>query len=859
MSSPASVFFSSAMERISLAVLFACLIFNALIATAAAFPVLSSTFDPILLQPSNASLGSAELVTFTRLVLAVQNLGQDIPEEEVEDTLRAADRAISYEVQRHPDQRIPNDGFDYRRKDGNMLVLIVANIGEEISWNQLARVLQALYRYMTGGPGFPEAHYQALDFEIRTISHKVVGVGLVRYFPPDSSKAQRRALLSPSSLDAHETGLRMFDLPSAKNRTADSATVLSASIKYLIPNTPVTLIITSLGTRIPSFELGAGLTNALRRITFSAIGHAHDPIPENHYWYRDKVSRLWFNVLSITRHVITWQQLSWAVAGLLQWMENGNCRELAFEFEVVDEGIIGFGSVGYDPLSRGASTNTSGVEKRTAAANEQSLQLPGNTTVFSVPSPLGECTMIPDMGIQLCFRSFGLHITAYEVKRMFDGAFVKIKTLSRIDPEDRVPNNFFHYKDDFTVTGDSISITIQGSPRATILWIGLQKILAGLQLYMMGIRPRLPKHEPRYQVLAFDIITFGDVKMGEGWVRHTFEGNEIGSVERRTNANGTSQQFNSVAPSLPDTKDYSRVLISVPDLEFYFRFHGDAVSQSSINALFNQVFLAFPVSEDLVPGTSFHSRTPYSKIDGGTSLTIEWLPSYRMTYHTLHRVLLALQRYVDGDDDERPHWEDLGFELMSHGLGIGSGILWYVSGKVPSGKPGAEATAVPSGNLWLPTGGANSTLSPRYNSTIPPLQAPYPFPVPGSPITLSISRSSTPMWGIGMELFDLLAAASKEIGPVVKAHPTSNITQNTYKRSTLSEHGNELELNLHADKGHDISWQDLNDVLHGLDEFYSYDPDTGWYRSFASRFDISKAGKGRIGSGRLSLVGSGVA
>lgn len=847
------------MKRNSNAVLFACLLSSTLLITAAAFPVLLSANGPTLLPPSNASLGSAELVTFTKLVLAVQNLGQDIPKKEVEDTLRAADRVIHHEVQAHSEQRIPNDEFHYRRKDGNMLVLIAASIGEGMTWNQLARVLQALYRYMIGGPGIPEEHFQALDFEIRTLNHKIVGLGLVRYYPPDWSKAQRRALLSSSSTVVHNTNLQLPDLVSTKKRTANSTTVLSNYIRYPIPNTPVTLIITSLGTPIPSFELGVGLTNALRRIRSSAKGQAHDPIPENDYWYRDMISRLWFNVLSIARHVITWQQLNWAVAGLLQWMKNDHCRELAFEFEVNDEGIIGFGSVGYDPLPQSSSTDTSGVEKRTAAANEPSVQLPGNTTVFSIPSPVGECTMIPGMGIALCFRYFGPHIPVYEIKEMFDSAFVRIMTLSGMDSQDQVPNNSFHYEGDVTTTGDSIAITIRGSPRATILWIGLQQILAGIQLYIQGIHPRLPKEEPHHQALAFDMITYGNVKMGRGWVRRSPPGHEIGSVERRTNDNDTSPQLNGVAPSLPDIENHGRVLLSGPDLEFYFRYHGDAVSQSYIDALFNQALLDFQVSEDLVPGTSFHRRTPYSKTDGGTSLTIEWLSSFRMTYNTLHRVLLGLQRYVNGDYDTRQHWEDLGFDLMSHGIRIGSGILWYVSGRVPLGRAGVEATAVPNENIWLLPGGFNSTLPKRYNSTLWPVGANFPFPVSGSPITLCISRTSTPMWGIGMELFDLLAAASKEIGPVAEAHPRSTISQDAFKRNIFSAQGVELEFNVHADGNHNISWQDLKDVIRGLDAFYSYDPETGWYRSFASRFIISKAGIGTIGLGSLNLVDSAMA
>jgi len=542
--------------------------------------------------------------------------------------LRGADRAIQHEVGTHPEQRIRNDEFGYRRNGGNMLILIAANIGEEITWNELTRVVQALHRYMTGGAGTPETHYQELDFQIRTLSRTIVGFGLVRYFSPGSSEAQKRASLPPPSSVVHETDIQLPNRVNPKKRNPTTI-VLSTSVEYPTPNTPVTLIITSLGAPIPSFELEAGLTNALRKIRSSGNSHAHDPIPGNNYWYRNDVSHLWFNVLSITGRTFPWQQLIWAVTGLLQWMKADTCQELAFEVEVIGEGIICFGSVGYDSLSRYQSLNTSAVEKRTVAAKTTSLQLPGIATVLSISSSVGECTIIPDMGIELCFRSSGLQIPAYGVKRMFDGAFAKVQTLSGKDPQDRVPNNFFRYADVVSATVDSVSITIQGSSRATILWIGLQKLLIGLEIYMKGIRPRMPNQEPHYQILEFDIITFGNAKMGMGWVRHTSQRDQVGSVESRTNANDTSPQLSGIAPTLTDIESYGRALISGPDLEIHFRYHGDAVSPSYINALFHQALLDFPISEDIVLSSSFRRRTPYSKIDGGTSINIEWLSSYR--------------------------------------------------------------------------------------------------------------------------------------------------------------------------------------------------------------------------------------
>lgn len=843
----------SMMQSIRSALLFPCLLSFSLLATTAAFPVLSSINDANHPSIYNASLDSTGLITFTKLVLVVKDFGQyiPIPEDEVEYTLKAANRAIFYEVETRPQQRIPYDGFSYRRKEGHMLIVVAANSGEEVTWNQLSRVLHALYGYMTGGIA-PEDHHQALDFEFRTLSQKTVGFGLVRYFPPDSSNAQRRAsTFGPTSISSANV---------LGNHTISN---LSSYFEFSIPNTPITLVFFSLGMAIPSVELGAGLTNVLRKVRSLENNRPQQSIPDNSYWYRDNVSHVWLIVLSVARNRITWQQLEWAMSGVLHWMQDDHCQELAFDIDVVGEGTIASGNIGYDQSSQVASHHINAMAERTGAAFNSSLQLPDNATETPASVSTGECTTIPNMGLALCFRSFGVQIPAQEVNKMFEDALAKIVSLHGTELDNRVSKELFHHGGVFGDTGDIVSVTIENDPRATITWMGMGRILTSLARYMEGIRRREPIQNPKYQALEFDIVTFGNAKMGTGSVRYDLAGSQAGSIERRANAILTSPLLSALMLNVSGIANNGSLRLLGPNdgrspgssLSLYISFHGDAIPPTTVNKLFAQVLLDLPDSEGLVPGDSFHNRIPYSKSYGGVAIDIEWILGYRMTYSVLNRILLDLRSYIDGKSDGHEHFEDLEFELtIQDWRGVANGKFWYIPGNVALTGPRVETGSAPNENPLLLSGSENTTLSRLDNSTQWLLGAPTPFHVPSSPITLWIRRQSEPSYAIGLELFSLFTSALQSITPIVDAHPDAPIVKKTYKYSKPSEQGGSLALNVQATEDHAVSWRDLKDVIEGLSKFYDYDPETGWYRSFASKFDISKDGTGTIGSGNLSLV-----
>lgn len=638
----------------------------ALVATVAALPASPSTAATTLLQSSNANLSTANALTFRKLTLAFSDFGGAIPEKEVEDTLRAADQAIEYEVKVHPEQRMLNNQFTYRRADGNMLIFIRAAVEEELTWKELSRVLQAVFRFMTGGVGILDEHYQALEFEVQTPPRKAIGFGLIHYFPDASSQSQKRASQPPSSAVVNTT------------------TALSARIRYSVPNSPVILTFTSLGEDLlPSWDVEAGLTNALRKISYSVTSVSQIPILGNRYWYRDNVSNLWISIRSRDRYTISWQELNWTLTGLLHSMKDDICRELVFDIEMVGRGKIASGRVGHDPsphLSTTHPPNSNAVEKHMVAPNGTVSRLHGNATNYSTSSSAGECTTIADMGVKLCFRSFGPQIPAPEVNRLFNGALYRIRASYGRDVEERVPNNFFQYEGTYSVFGDTTSIAIQPKPQATILWTGLWMILESLWEYMKGMRPGIIDQVAHYQVLEFDLITSGNAKMGTGWVRHRTRQN-IGLNERRTNSDERSIQLHGNVPSSPSSKRPENFAIPGTDLTLVFLYYGDEASSTNVVTFFDWVLLDLPSSEDLLPGNSFHFRTPYTKDDGGTSININWISSYQLTYDTLHKVLLNLQIYLAWKISDMGYWQDFEFELNASGTRVGSGILWYVSGK----------------------------------------------------------------------------------------------------------------------------------------------------------------------------------
>jgi len=194
-----------------------------------------------------------------------------------------------------------------------------------------------------------------------------------------------------------------------------------------------------------------------------------------------------------------------------------------YEVEVNGEGLVGFGNVGYDPIRPSIAANIGEVRKRVEIVTEKSSS---NFSELSSPSA-EDCFDVPDMGIKICISFFGQSIPAYELKGLFTGVFANIQASFDRHPEERIPGNIFQYTEIFKASGNRIFLVIQGDPRATIVWLGLAQMVSGLWMYMKGTHPHMPSQQQHFQALRFNLITFGKVQMGSGYIWCT---PEVGSI-----------------------------------------------------------------------------------------------------------------------------------------------------------------------------------------------------------------------------------------------------------------------------------------------------------------------------------------
>ena len=262
---------------ISTSVLFPLL--YALCAQTAVLPAARSTIEKVQgLSITNVSRASPALsvapisLSSRNIALAFIEFGRSIPEDEVRDTLLEADQAIFAYAQSHPNQRITNDRFEYRRPGGNMLIAIATFAGEEITWMELNRILQGLFKYMTAGPGTETTHYQSLEFEIEAGGQQKpeIGYGLVWYLDPADSEVQKRAWPPPTISLVNEETLppKNSTLLQPNNSTLASqgANNVQEGQVYPIPRTTLKLDLYYFGPPIPDQSVKATLEGAMAKV-----------------------------------------------------------------------------------------------------------------------------------------------------------------------------------------------------------------------------------------------------------------------------------------------------------------------------------------------------------------------------------------------------------------------------------------------------------------------------------------------------------------------------------------------------------------------------------------------------------------
>lgn len=314
--------------------------------------VVGTIGNGILLQsPSTPNISSLNPVAVlknivypvanTDVILTFTYLGDTpIPPLEINGALGGAQQRISHAVVQSPDSSITGSFRDISTT-GRVSTNIFAYSRKVISWKELDYILRGILQFCQDD----QDHDRVLVFEIdiKDASRGRVGFGTLLYVQPDPISGEPRALT------ANDTTLQQ---PTDTTISQPSLRVLALPIPYPVPGTPITLMFNSFGSPIPSIYVNAAFTSALRKMLNHVIHHPNTPIPNDRWEHRGAGNKVWITIIAYNSNKISWQELSFVVAALLQFMiEAGehHCRDLGFYIDKVGDVATGYGSVAYFP------------------------------------------------------------------------------------------------------------------------------------------------------------------------------------------------------------------------------------------------------------------------------------------------------------------------------------------------------------------------------------------------------------------------------------------------------------------------------------------------------------------------------
>ena len=482
-------------SRSSASVLFSIL--YALFAQAAILPTTLSLRNgtllglPVVSVPGTPpAAGLPPIAVSTRnIILAFIERGRPIPEDEVRETLIDADQAIADLSTHHPTQRITNDRFEYRRPNGNMLISIMVSSGEEITWKELARILQGLYQYMTAGWGAEETHYQALEFEVEARGNERtnIGYGVVWYLGPQGNEVQKRARLSLPNLTSprpsNETTRQLPNTSLVLPVAGDEPTVFS------IPKTGLSLSFYFFGPSIPARRVEATIQGAMAMVRPLLNGPSeNDPVEDDAFrWILPLGSEAGFpvavTVFAYHGHKISWRQLFDVLFGLFAFTTTfgTDLRKSHYQvlgFRILDDQTLmrlGVGTLSYfrsgtDQLAKRAGTiDHQPFLRRPSAPNVLSLD------TVSVPIPY----QIANTDITLTFTYLGdTPIPPLDIKAALIVARERIFTSVRSTPDSEIPER---YRD--ISIGNRVSTNVIIYRDKFVTWKELDQTLKGIMQF----------------------------------------------------------------------------------------------------------------------------------------------------------------------------------------------------------------------------------------------------------------------------------------------------------------------------------------------------------------------------------------
>ena len=484
------------------------LILCALLSSTAALPTLISLVDDSSLQKASATptstglvpLGTAVPFRYLNIVLVFTNFGKGIPRNEVVDTLAGADRIATDYLDTEPEEAIPQNRFEYRLPQGNVLLAIGGPVEKEIIWRQLYRVLQALIRFMTllKPPSGP--HYQELNFDIQiSDGGGKLGSGVIWYFPPDPEDVQNGTITTPilavsngsllqertisnPALAVSDSSLLAFN--QSRNLTLDLGS--DDDVLYPITGTSMTLDFYYFGLGLPRALVTANLEGALAKAREYSQGPFENYTIKNNRFYLltgGATYRIASTVYPLNGHQITWLELFHVLDGLRQFIFGINEESTHFQmlgYRILDniQGKIGVGTLAYyDP-------GPPAVDRRAMPDGEGSpgsvltqIAKPTNQTSLSVIEdhiPDRIPWRIPETDLTLTFTVAGREVPVVELLALLAATQLRIAANATATSDGPIGN--FRYQNG----PGTLVISFLTYKRMIITWLNLHRILVGL-------------------------------------------------------------------------------------------------------------------------------------------------------------------------------------------------------------------------------------------------------------------------------------------------------------------------------------------------------------------------------------------
>ena len=838
------------------------LILCALLSSAAALPTLISLVNPPIVQAANATPTSTGLVPLgTRLpfhyqgvVLVFTNFGNAIPWTEVVDVLGGADRIVAGYLDTKPQQGIPENRFEYRLPQGNVLLAIGGLVGKDITWRQLYRVLQALTRFMIVLPPPVGPHCQELNFDIQISDEGgVLGNGVIWYFPSAPGEVQKRTITTPV-LAVSDGSLLAF------NESSNLTLALGSNedvVSYPIPGTSMTLEFYYLGLGLLRAIVRANLKGAIKEVgKYSPGPYENTTIRNNRFQLvtTGSTSRIATTVWPSNNHQITWLELSYVLDGLYQFVHGFN--ELITHFQtlgcrVLDnyQGKIGVATLAYyDP-------GPPGVERRGVADGESSLgsALPQiakltNQSFLSVlkdsiPEPMP--WSIPGTDLTLTFTVVGDDIPLIELLTLIGVGQSRIASRVQSTPDE--PIGSFRYQNG---PGTLVIkfVTYDGN---IITWLELHQILIGLAQFCAV--------EGNSRASKFLIDAAGRGRIGFGVV--TLDPIQT-LIPRRASGRGYPSKSDStlLSPGNPTAIQRRVPSFSIPGTNITLDIdHIGAAAISPID-ISSTLTSALQIIEphlktqgaEAIPTTQWAYRNRITNVNFGVTLrpgrTLSWQQLNWLTIGLLHWMTgpglsycKSLTFFVEILNQEGvaiivgfgsvyqsqiPMGEIKGpdpaslFDIGLLGVGA-SGKRNSVSGNslerraAESPNP-AEEGILPQSHLTSPWFSQVATQSISARPANAMLQIITPFCIPGSPLTITITRllrSAVP----AVPLVELFNGARQFVQAEVAQRPQDHLANGCFYYEVPDLEGFLAAITVESVPGHTISWLELDETLRGLE------------------------------------------